>query len=87
MQINSLIDFVLDPTFNKHSLVEYDWKDFVNKVLVTNANAFNVWTRAVCIYCFFKNEQVGLIRELSPNDEMKAHVIINETRDFALQAI
>lgn len=85
-QINSLIDFVLDPTLVKRPFIEYDPQGFLRKVLVTHANAFNAWTKAVCIYCSLKNPQVDLIRILDTRDGNDPF-IMKETRNYALQAL
>ncbi|ANE49646.1 MFS transporter [Flavisolibacter tropicus] len=87
MQINSLIDFVLEPTFNKRTAANFDPVAFLNKVLVVQSQSFNIWTKAVCIYCSIENQQSGVIRELNAESDLSNHYIINETRAYALQAI
>jgi AAA family ATP:ADP antiporter len=84
-QVNSLIDFVLDPTLVKRPFIEYDVKSFFYKVLVTKARMYSEWTRAVCIYSLVQNGQQDLVRQLDGQLEPGEHAIIRETRDYVLQ--
>ena len=85
IQVNSLIDFVLDPGVVKRPFIEYDVRGFFNKVLVTQAQSFNVWTRAVCIYTSLQNGQVAIVRQLSAQANGKEEPIIQETSNYVLQ--
>jgi ATP:ADP antiporter, AAA family len=84
-QVNSLIDFVIDPSVVKRPFIEYDVRGFFQKLLVTQAQSFNVWTRAVCIYTSLQNGQVGLVRQLSEQLNSREEPIIQETRNYVLQ--
>lgn len=84
-QVNSLIDFVLDPTVVKRPFIEYDVRSFFHKILVSHARMYNEWTRAVCIYCSLQNGQQDLVRELGDGKDVGEHTIISETKAYVLQ--
>ena len=85
-QVNNLIDFVLDPTVVRRPFIEYDVKTFFNKVLLAQSYTFNVWTRAVCIYCAVQNGQADVVREVARRTDAKEHFIIQETSNYVLQS-
>jgi ATP/ADP translocase len=84
-QVNSLIDFVLDPTIVKRPFIEYDVKTFFHKILVTKASMYSEWTRAVCIYSLLQNGQQDLVHELGDDGRPGEHPIISETKAYVLQ--
>lgn len=84
-QVNSLIDFVLEPTTVRRPFIDYDLKSFFHKVLVAKARMYSEWTRAVCIYCLMQNHQQDLVRELVEDGRPGEHPIISETKAYVLQ--
>lgn len=84
-QVNSLIDFVLDPTTVRRPYIDYDVKTFFHKVLVSKARMYSEWTRAVCIYTLMQNNQQDLVRELVQDEHPGEHSIISETKAYVLQ--
>ncbi|HEY1112536.1 MAG TPA: hypothetical protein VGE66_03215, partial [Chitinophagaceae bacterium] len=84
-QVNSLIDFVLDPTTVRRPFIEYDVKAFFHRILVTRASMYSEWTRALCIYCLLQNDGQDLVRELGDDHVPGEHSIIRETKAYVLQ--
>jgi ATP/ADP translocase len=86
-QINLLLDFTLDPSYVKKPVSEQDSTSFFQKIVNTHSTVFNSWTKAICIYCSLKNNNLGFIQGLSSYNDAKENVILRETRNYALKAL
>jgi hypothetical protein len=86
-QINLLLDFTLDPSFVKKPVSEQDSTSFFQKIVNPHSTTFNSWTKAVCIYCSLKNNNLGFIQGLSSYNDSKENVILRETKNYALKAL
>lgn len=86
-QINHLMDHILDPHRVKKLPGTNDAAAYFQRVVVTGAEKFNPWTRAVCIYCSLKSGEVSFIRTLEHHATGNDHPIISETKNFVLQTI
>jgi hypothetical protein len=86
-QINSLIDFVLDPAHAKKPFVKYDVNAFMNKVVFNRGDKYNVWTKAVCIYCSIKTKEVAFLSDVNDFSTINRSPILNETRTYVLKNI
>jgi len=82
MQINILFDKVMDPTYIRWATSAYDVKALFNKIIITHEKHFNIWTKAVCIYCSSKNNQLDLLEKVNKTE--KENEILKETRLFVL---
>jgi hypothetical protein len=85
--INLIFDYILDPTLHGHKFVQPEINGFFGKIVNDEKEAFGPWTRAVCIYCSWKNKQMPFLNALKVTGRPKEHYIVQETRDFVLKAI
>ena len=85
--INQLIDFVLDPAHRKINTLNYEMSTLYKKIFVTESFYFNPWTKAVCIYCLWKNNDTALLRKPIHTKGNPEHAIITETRNYVLRNI
>ncbi len=83
----SLFDFVLDPAYTKKVFVKHDVNTFFNKILFNEQVTYNPWTKAVYMYCSWKNNNLDILKNLEKNNISDEHFIIKETRDYVLSAI
>jgi hypothetical protein len=85
--LNQLIDFLLEPTNNMTSIAMGNLDDFVGKVFIRDAPHFNSWTKAVCIYCSWKNNRTDWIKTISSEHLIGEDQIVKETWDYVLDKI
>lgn len=85
--LNSLFDFVLDPESTNKMFQRHDVKTFFNKILQSDSVAYNPWTKAVYMYYSWKNNEIGIFKNLRKENDPKEHLIIRETRDYVLSEI
>lgn len=82
--LNSLFDFILDPQGNKVVVAKNDNTAFFRKVYFSDSFTYNPWTKAIVMYCSWKNNITGDINIISQKQETAEPLIIKETRDFVL---
>ena len=87
IELNQLFDFVLDPFTKKSLYSERQIKILFNKVIFNDSYSFNPWTRAVCVYYSWKQNETELLSKLRNNNYSKDPYIIKETKEFVLNAI
>jgi hypothetical protein len=85
--INRLFDFVLDPMNAKKAVPQRELYAFFNKLFFGDPVSYNPWTKAVCVYCSWKNKESGLYARLHQIPEPTEHYIITETRDYVLNLV
>ena len=86
-RLNVMFDFVLDPSHRKINIVNYEMNTLLQKVFFTDAVSFNPWTKAVCMYSFWMNNENELLKKLRNSNGTGEHYIIKETRDYVLSTI
>ena len=86
-RLNVMFDFVLDPSHRKINIVNYEMNTLLQKVFFTDAVSFNPWTKAVCMYSFWMNNENELLKKLRNSNGAGEHYIIKETRDYVLSTI
>ena len=86
-RLNVMFDFVLDPSHHKINIVNYEMNTLLQKVFFTDAVSFNPWTKAVCMYSFWMNNETELLKKLRNSNGAGEHYIIKETRDYVLSTI
>ena len=79
-QINVLFDKVMDPGYVRRTETLYDVKTLFKKIIITNEKMFNIWTKAVCIYCSLKNDQLDLVEKIN----IAESEVISETKNYVL---
>jgi ATP:ADP antiporter, AAA family len=82
-----LFDFILDPSGNKLTVGKNDTASLFSRIYLSDSFTYNPWTKAIVIYCSWKNsitEDLKIIRQKQGPSE---HLIITETRDFVLKAV
>jgi hypothetical protein len=64
-----------------------DAKTFFNKVINTHSYNFTPWTKAVCLYCYYLNNEIDLLRNVKGPVEVEESPILIETKEFISKAI
>ncbi len=79
-----LFDFILDPAGNKIKPQNNEHSIFFNKIYYSDSFFYNPWTKAILIYCSWKNNKEEDIQKIIQPHEKKEHYIIKETREFVI---
>jgi hypothetical protein len=82
-----LFDFILDPSANKIVAGNKNAKTLFNKIYFSDSFSYNPWTKAILLYCSWKNNKTDHLHDLIEKKDTSEHYIITETRDFVLKAI
>lgn len=82
--LNTLFDFMLDPLLSRKIYIQPEISTFFNKIVHKEEASFSPWTKAICIYCSWKNNQHEFIEGLKNETGRKEHYIVKETRHFVL---
>lgn len=85
--INRLFDFVLDPSHAPKAVAVREGYIFFNKLFFGDPESYNPWTKAVCVYSSWKNNESGLYGRLNQISDPTEHYIIAETRDYVLNLV
>jgi hypothetical protein len=85
--INHLFDFVLDPSHTKRTVPRRELYVFFNKLFSGDTGTYNPWTKAICVYCSWKNNESDLYTRLRQIPDPTEHQIITETRDYVLNLV
>jgi ATP/ADP translocase len=85
--INHLFDFVLDPSHTKKTVPRRELYVFFNKLFFADEGYYNPWTKAICVYCSWKNKESGLYARLRQIPDPTEHHIITETRDYVMNLV
>jgi hypothetical protein len=85
--INNLFDFVLDPSHTKKTVPRRELHVFFNKLFFGDEGSYNPWTKAICVYCSWKNNESGLYGRLRQIPDPTEHHIIAETRDYVMNLV
>jgi hypothetical protein len=83
--LNTIFDFLLDPALSRKTYVQPELNSFFTKIVQTEEASFSPWTKAVCIYCSWKNNQKSFIEGLRKETGRKEHYIVQETKNFVLK--
>ncbi len=84
--LNTLFDFMLDPLLSRKVHIQPEITTFFNKIVHKEEASFSPWTKAVCIYSAWKNNQRDFIAGLKNETGRKEHYIVQETKHFVLNA-
>jgi len=84
-----LFDFILDPTENKTiaAISKSDTTPLFTKVYFSDSFTYNPWTKAIVMYCSWKNNKTEDLKSIRQKQETTEPYIIKETRDFVLNEI
>jgi len=85
--VNHLFDFVLDPSHTKKTVPRRELYVFFNKLFFGDEGSYNPWTKAICVYCSWKNNESGLYGRLRQIPDPTEHHIISETRDYVMNLV
>ena len=83
----SLFDFILDPAGNKLVIGKNDGTSLFTKIYLSDSFTYNPWTKAIVMYCSWKNSITEDLKIIRQRQEPSEPLIITETRDFVLNAI
>ena len=82
--MNLIFDFILDPAGSFSGNMQQEINIFYNKVIFNTPMAFNPWTKAVCVYSSWRNNQTGFLMKLKDNQQPDLHYLVKETKDFVI---
>jgi ATP/ADP translocase len=85
-EMNLVFDYLLDPTLHRQDYAQAEINSLFSRIVFTPEESFGPWTRAVCIYSSWKNRQSAFLASLKSEPRPKEHYIVQETRDFVLNA-
>ena len=80
--LNFLFDFILDPQHPNRIVVKNQIEGFYNKVIFSAPLLYNPWTKAVCVYCSWKNHEAVFLQKLKGYPDVNEHYLVRETRDY-----
>ena len=83
--MNLIFDFILDPDGSATGYTPQEINVFYNKVIFNSPLAFNPWTKAVCVYSSWRNEQTDFLMKLKDFQQPDLHYLVKETKDFVIQ--
>ncbi len=79
-----LFDFILDPAGNKPVAGKQGQQTLFNKIYFSDSFSYSPWTKAIIIYCAWKNKRTVELKNIVQKKEQQEHYIITETREFVL---
>jgi len=82
-----LFDFILDPEHTKKLPVKREIQHFYNKVIFNEPKLYNAWTKAVCVYCSWRNHDQDIMQKLKSQAPSDEHYLVKETTAFVLNTI
>ena len=85
--INYLVDFILDPKGAITFFKKPDLTNFFTKIILNDSEIFNPWTKAVCLYSSWQNNQTGFLKKLSKSELETEDLIVTETKNFVLSGL
>ena len=86
-ELNFIFDFILDPLHHPKSLSKNEANSFFDKVIFNSPLVYNPWTRAICVYCSWKNNETGLMQKLKLHKPKEEHYLVSETKNYILNIL
>ena len=86
-ELNQLFDFILDPLHNGTASSMRDIVLFYNKAIFNAPHVYNPWTKAVCVYSSWKNNEHTFLQKLKGQVTTDEHFLVTETREYVLNSI
>ena len=83
--MNLIFDFILDPAGSIPGNMQQEINIFYNKVIFNSPMAFNPWTKAVCVYSSWRNNQTDFLMKLKDNQQPDLHYLVKETKDYVIE--
>ena len=80
--LNLLFDFILDPSQGNSIVFSNANRNFFYKVIFEVPNQFNSWTKALCIYSAWQNNESDFINKLSMSVSPEDDFLVSQTREF-----
>ena len=84
--LNLLFDFILDPHIKKAGL-KPEINLYFSKVIFNTPLLYNPWTRAVCVYSSWKNNEKIILEKLKDEKQPEEHYLVKETKAFVKDAL
>ncbi|MFT3908022.1 MAG: hypothetical protein QM737_01240 [Ferruginibacter sp.] len=85
--INLLFDFILDPHNSSRGIAKQEIKIFYDKVIFNAPLLYNPWTKAVCVYSSWKNNDTVFLEKIKESKHADDHYLVKETKDYVRRAI
>jgi hypothetical protein len=85
-EFNGLFNYLLDPSLSGRKTPPAETESFMEKILERDTYHYSPWTRAICMYLSWKNNQQTVLRKLAADNPVRDHYIVNETRKFILES-
>jgi len=86
-QINVLFDYLLDPADSKQKGLQTTNEAFLNTIVKGEGYHFSHWTKAICLFITYKNNQPHLLKQLITTPEKGESVVLAETREYVTTGI
>jgi ATP:ADP antiporter, AAA family len=86
-QVNELFDYLLDPLHHKRKVEESKLPKFMHEVVLSQSPSFNYWTKAVCLFVCFKNNEWSFINSVPEIKDPNENIVLAETRAYVLNNI
>jgi hypothetical protein len=86
-QLNELFDYVLDPEHHKHKTAHSSVLKFMDDIVVSPVMSFNYWTKSVCMFVSFRNNEVEFINKLSPVTDPNENIVFTETKTYVINNV
>ena len=82
-----LFDFILDPAENKTAATvgKNETTPLFSKVYFADSFTYNPWTKAIVMYCSWKNHKRDDLLKIKQKQDALEPYIIQETREFVLK--
>ena len=85
-QLNDLYDYLLDPLHHKPK-AEHNVVKFMGDIVTSASMSFNDWTKSVCVFVSFRNNQVEFIQSLSPEPNPNESIVFSETKSYVIKNV
>ncbi|POY35313.1 hypothetical protein C3K47_16140 [Solitalea longa] len=87
-ELNVLFDHVIDPNDTRKAYKAQDIDAMFDKIVFTQADEFNPWTKSVCIYSSWQNKDYGFIQKLAVSPVVsRQSYVMKETTAYVLNAL
>ncbi len=86
-ELNLLFDFILDPHNSSRTAMKNEIKFFYEKVFFDAPHLYNPWTKAICVYSSWKNNEMPFLQKLKHQKQPLEHYLVTETKEYVMDDI
>lgn len=84
-ELNDLFDFILDPLHDKEIIQKTEVPVFYSKAIFESPLLYNQWTRAVCVFSSWKNNELNLLQRIKTQTVPEENFLVSETKLYVLE--